>query len=110
MRQRYSCPPTATTPNAIGFHHVLSLSPMFFTVPTYRRDQALLMKRAIERAALPLAVALALFSAGPAGAQNPPSPAGWGGFSGRAAGNPLDPRLLHNPSPPPPTAPPLPPP
>jgi len=69
---------------------------MFFTVPTYRRDQALLMKRAIERAALSLAVALALFSAGPAGAQNAISQDGWEGFATRDAENRLDRCILYN--------------
>jgi hypothetical protein len=69
---------------------------MFFTFTTYRRDQALLMKRAIKRTALPIAVALALLSAGPAGAQNAISQDGWEGFATRDAANRFDRCALYN--------------
>jgi hypothetical protein len=54
------------------------------------------MKRAIERAALSLAICLAVLSGSAARAQNPISQDGWEGFATRDAANRFDRCILYN--------------
>jgi len=69
---------------------------MFFTLQRIGADRALRMKRAIEHAALPLAVFLAVLWGGAARAQNPIAQDGWEGFATRDAANRFDRCVLYN--------------
>jgi hypothetical protein len=69
---------------------------MFFRVRRVAGNKALPMKRAIERAALSLAICLGLLSGPAARAQNAISQDGWEGFATRDVANRFDRCILYN--------------